>query len=385
MNNPGEITIIQALEKPLSSDINQIASDILRYFRFWMERIYGQSLLSAIGPQLPVQAVNPVSGAINSGFLVRASDPPDGNVIITKGMALHYTGYSKAAVDSVLGVNDTSPYKVLMMPEDEVVQLAQPFPGAGQSRYDIIELRDDLVTEEPSTRLIYDEGSRTFKAGLVNKLVSINLNGKQGQVLSPAENGSPIGYKVGVAAATGAQVEPTPSSGYRTLARILVGEGTTTIDSDRIVDRRNIAAPNGYQVLSFTVTKLATGKPVLSSLNVPPGYIVLASSLGAAGFTVFVIGGIIVDVHAFPQVATAGGVGNLAIYVARSGAFLVQEADSAKQTELLDAANMSTTYKIAVGQKYAQFDVAGFRQVNAVTDQTMPNPMVVHVMVVVKH
>lgn len=370
MNRVFDFPYVNTLEKPLASDIDAMLSSLNQSQRFFIEKLYTPraSLSSALSG-------TPVTGFLADGFWVVPSNPPTMNVIVKAGLGFQYTNQSHVAIGGVDSLDDRRLYKPLVLDTD-VAFTVPASPPAGQSRYDIIEVQSYLRTEDPSTRLTFNAGAGDFVPGLQKKTLAMTLSNQQGSVVTPNPSTAPLSYVQGVAAATGAQVEPTTTNGYTKIARILVGEGATTLDSNVIVDNRRILFPYNQGRVSGLMLMPASGgsiKPTLQSLVAPPGVQVAAlgtSVVGAQCGVVIVAGG---------QLGSAVGIFNTVpvgffadrIYAAQTLPAQVQQAGPAQQALLANPLAAHPTLKIAVGQWYVVVGCYAIRALGGATDVTL--------------
>ncbi len=264
---PYDRTIINPLERPLSVDIDQLQSQIDRAVRDTLRRMFQ------------------ISGTVQSGFLdtglkVTQNGVPDMNVLVTPGVGFQdLTGDVPTAIGGITGVDDRSPYKPLPLNATMTIAI-DAAPGAGQERYDIIEVKTDRRSENNLSRDVLNVGTGLFVPTLVNKTLAFSLDGRNGRVVSPSNSTTGVGYKVGTAAAVGTAVVPSTSPGYVPIATIYVGPTVTSILNANITDRRVGIGPTPGDG-TVTTAKLVAGavtRPKLAAL----GQQVSASS---AGFT----------------------------------------------------------------------------------------------------
>lgn len=239
MNNPFDRTIINPLEKPLSSDINQTESQLDYSLRFMAQQLLPRRTSDTNESLVPAVGFMPYS------MKVVPSAVPDLNVTVKQGLAYFYdVTDTPSGIDGIDGLNDQSPYKPIVLMADTVFAVPTP-PGLGNSRIDIIEARFNRQADNPQSRLILNTLTGAFVPDTVNKTLSFTLDGSVGYVVSPAPSTVALSYKQGVAAASGTEIEPTVTPGYVQIARINVGPLAATVPKGNIVDRRTLLGTNG--------------------------------------------------------------------------------------------------------------------------------------------
>lgn len=242
-NFPFDRTITRPLERPISADLDQGLSQTDRAIRDTLRRMF----------QI---AGTPQSGFLDTSFLVAQNSPTGMSVLITPGVGFQdATGDLPTGIDGVTGVDDLSPYKPLPLNATMTIAI-DAAPGAGQERYDIIEVKVDRRAENPLSRDVLNTGTGLFVPTSVNKTLAFSLDGRSGRVVSPSNSTTGIGYKVGTAAAVGTAVVPSTSPGYVPLCTIYVGPSVTSILNANITDRRVLMGPTPGDG-TVTTSKLA--------------------------------------------------------------------------------------------------------------------------------
>jgi len=217
-DQPFNRTILYPLEKPLADDLNQEFSQADRSVRDTMFQLL-------LGQQ----------GFIWDSFKISPSAPPALSVVMKQGQ-----GYQDAPTDaptsinSVLGLNDLSRYKPLLLSNDLTV--AVPAPPGANSRIDLIEVRYNRVTNNPQSRNFLDPNTNAFNPANVPKTLDFNLDGTLAYYAAIDVPTTAIAYKSGVAAVS--PVPPAVDTGYMAVAYITVASGAVTITAPDISDQR---------------------------------------------------------------------------------------------------------------------------------------------------
>jgi hypothetical protein len=225
-NDPFSREIINVRERPLSSDTNIAESYLDRSLRDFIRALLAPDPLAV------------VTGFLNQSFKVVATTTPSMTVNISPGLGfIDDASDVPTAIGGVLGVNDVSTMKPLPLSAVQPIVI-DGAPSAGNSRYDIIEVKCDRRSQDPTSRDILDPATGVFAPNLVNKTLAFYLDGRNARVVSPAPSTTGIGYKVGVAATSGTEVVPATTAGYVKIAEIHVVSGVTTITNSVITDTR---------------------------------------------------------------------------------------------------------------------------------------------------
>jgi hypothetical protein len=225
-NDPFSREIINVRERPLSSDINIAESYLDRALRDFIRALLAPDPLAI------------VTGFLNQSFKVVATTTPSMTVNISPGLGfIDDASDVPTAIGGVLGVNDTSTMKPLPLSTVQPIVI-DGAPSAGNSRYDIIEVKCDRRSQDPTSRDILDPATGVFAPNLVNKTLAFYLDGRNARVVAPALSTTGIGYKVGIAATTGTEAVPATTAGYVKIAEIHVVSGVTTITNSVITDTR---------------------------------------------------------------------------------------------------------------------------------------------------
>jgi hypothetical protein len=354
MFNPFDRPIINPRERPLSTDINELASDADRSFRDTLLRMFsGRTSIAD-------DACLPKSGFLGCGFKVQPVSPIAMQVKIRAGIGFVYDASSvPSSIDGIAGLADLSSYKPVLLVADALMAVPAA-PGVGFSRKDIIEVKVDRRRENPLTRPVLDVGTGVFNPSTVNKTLAFALDGRTGTVNDPNPSTTGIGYKVGQAALTGAETEPAVTSGYVKIATILVGPSVVTIDEYQLIDWRRMIYHGGVATCSLEGVEdnAVAPKGTLGILNAPPGVRVAILGTGFTQTTVYVIAG------GYPAIVgpTPSGHRSPTVWGGTTcpGVLMAGTISLVQQSNLANPAVCSPAIKAAVGQPYQQFDLYHF-------------------------
>lgn len=273
--NPFDMKILAPAKKPTTDDINQGFAADRRALAFFYENL----LRSRLNVGSDVGGLK--TGFIGEGFKVRPTSPASMTVTVTAGLGWHYDPTDPLIIAQDItglryqGAGDTSPYRPLVL--GETVELVVPTaPPAGNSRYDIIEVRPKREIADYGPEIRYATGVADWRPLGGGTFLRYNsTQAEVGSVVTPAPSIAPVSYVKGVAAPTGTQVEPPTTQGYVKIARILVAEGVTSVDADVICNRRPLVFPNGVGFIAGRGTirseRGALARPSLTHVVAPPG------------------------------------------------------------------------------------------------------------------
>lgn len=368
-------------ERPTVADFNLASSQIdqsIRDYLFHLTR--RRTSIADPSPSLPVD------GFIGGGFRVLPTSPPSSTVRITPGLGFQVDETSEGLAtnfESIGGLDDVSPIKPLVLTKFQQISLA-PAPAAGNTRIDIIEVRYTRYLDDPSTRTMFSEPQDDFIPALVRKTLSFAMDDLTGQVNTPAESTTPIGYKVGAAALTGTEVPPPTSTGYIKIAEIVVRNAVDnppgTVDADYITDERALIYPHGQGVVSgrISLRTAANVKPTLLSLSAPPGIKVAAHgvALNSGRVDLYILGGGITKAH--PTVKIVRGGFNIAdILVEQIAQISIGRIlDPAVRTILQDPAVSDPVTLLCTRQNGVLIQFYALRQIAGATSETgFPDPI----------
>ncbi len=286
-------TIFNRLEQPVSSDWNQVQSQLDRALRDVLNRVYA----GRVG--LTNDNAVEKSGFIGDGFKVRPHSPASMVVVLTPGLGFEVVAVdpgSDAAVGSIAGLSDLSRYKPLALEDYQSITIDAAH--ATLDRYDLIEVKADRRLENTQAVNIYDSAGKVFipAAPPKEKTLAWDLLGRIGTVQSPADSTAGISVKKGVNATAGTATVPTVTTGYVSVAVVFVKHAIATLPDGYISDERPLLLPSGVGRMSCKISMPTTGvslAPTVSGLIAPPGVEVVARGLSVSGGEVqlSVIGG----------------------------------------------------------------------------------------------
>jgi hypothetical protein len=339
-NQAFDRTIMNVRERPLSTDINQLQSQIDRVLRFYADKF----LVGRASDSSDAYAT-PGTRFFGDSFKVRAQSPVSGVVNVTTGLGFFPNSSDiPTSIDSIVGLDDLERMKPLLLTATQ--SFTVPAADPTNPRIDIIEVKYDRQTTNPLSRDILDPNTGAFVSSTVDKTLSFLLDGQTGTVNDPASSTADISYKKGIAAAVPAT--PATSTGYVKIAEIKVAALATTFDDNVIVDTRRLLGP--YGTLNFFVsfvTDAAGSPPTSVRTNAPPGVrIAVVNAVDVPD--IYIIAG---DLSSAVARASTTCEPPLLVASAFPGSSAVTNlvADSALQT-LLVGATASPSTKIAIGQ-----------------------------------
>ena len=346
MDKPFDQEILQLRERPLSTDHNQAWSQIFQTMRDFFQHLYEGRAGITDGSAVP-----PPYGFIGNGF--RPVPGSGMQVVLKPGTGFIYSGLdTPSGIGGVLGVNDKSPFKPLSLLADQPVAI-DAAPSSGQERFDIIEVNYQRLLTDLSSRGVFSPSAGDFVASLVAKTLQWNIDGAVGRVVSPASSTTPIGYKVGIAAAVNSAVVPSNTAGYVTVARVHVLSSTAAIQRSNIADFRPLLFPGNVAEIALDYSVSTTGGgpnlPTVNQLICPPGIEVAvvgqAAFTARAGVNIYIIGGNIQQV-----ICTSAVSGNLGSAKEQCIAFgSTDDLTPAEQTDLTSGASSNPTLNADIG------------------------------------
>ena len=278
--------ILNPRERPLSSDINQAQSQLDRTQREILKAMFA----SRTGPMVDTSAF--VAGFIGDGFKVRAAAIPDMTTTVTAGMGFYQDPADvPAAIGGIIGLDDYCSYKPLPLIAPLVIPTPTA-PGAGQERWDIIEVAVIRRAEGPLVRETFDPTTSTFVSGLVNKTLSFTMDTEFGYAPAPGGSVDGISYVQGVAAAVGAAVVPAVTPGYQKIGEVYVGATVVAINPGDINDCRRMLFPGGVGHLAMSwIQRTAADVPASLLVQGSPGVEATVMAQGPLGGIIYVKAG----------------------------------------------------------------------------------------------
>lgn len=282
-DRPFDRTIVNLRERPISSDVNQLQSQMDRSLREVVQRMLGARASNFS------KADSYATGFIGNGFAVSSASPAAMQVVIKAGLGFVYdVADVPSSIDSIVGLDDLNPFKPVSLLADQTINVLAA--DGANPRIDIVEVKANRQTNNPLSRDVLDPSSGAFVATSVDKtLQQASLDGQT------SVNGSAaINYKTGTPA--GAPVAPATTAGYIKIAQVLVGTGVLTLDDDVINDQRKLLFPGGCFPFGFKVSKnLGTSVITITQVVAPPGVLCLANPVSAlrgnTGIELYVIAG----------------------------------------------------------------------------------------------
>ena len=278
--------ILNPRERPLSSDINQAQSQLDRTQREILKALFA----ARTGSMIDTAAF--VAGFIGDGFKVRGAAIPDMTVTVTAGMGFYQDPADvPAAIGGIIGLDDYCSYKPLPLLAPLTIPVPTA-PGAGQERWDIIEVAVTRRAENGLVRETFDPTTSAFVSGLVNKTLSFSLYDQFDYAPAPGGSVDGISYVQGVAAAVGAAVVPAVTPGYQKIAEVYVGAAVVVINPGDINDCRRMLFPGGIGHLAMSwMQRTGTDVPITLVVNGPPGVEATVEANGPLGGTIVVKAG----------------------------------------------------------------------------------------------
>lgn len=261
-NNAFDRTIINPRERPLSSDMNQLQSQLDRTGRLI------QRLAHSRRTAMDSLTTNAARGFYGNSFIVTEAAPAGMSVYIASGLGFIFDGGDLvSSIGGIVGLDDLDAYKPVYLPSS--IEVAVPAADPGNPRIDIIQVRPYRRADNPLARDTFDPATELFAGGLVNKTLDWALGAAQVSWSVTAPPALYIDYKQGTAAPV--PVEPAVDAGFTKIARINVDAAAGAIHQHDIVDCRRLLWPGG--VCSFGANwQQNAGAPVsLMEVAAPPG------------------------------------------------------------------------------------------------------------------
>lgn len=257
---PFDRQVINQLERPLSTDVNQISTYADQALRELFLNIYSSRM--AVGSDL--QSVQPPTGAvafIGAGFRARGATSTL-QVWLDPGLGFLNDGITGVSVGSVSGVDDREAIKPLSLTARETITV--PAADASNPRIDLIEVKVDRRLTDPSSRDVMNPSSGAFQPGTVLKTLTYNQEGR-----STVNGVGSINYKTGTPAAT--PTGPVLDSGYLPIAQVYVNANATAIGATGVMDLRRMLFEGGALRISGVAVGSPSGNCEIQSLVAPPG------------------------------------------------------------------------------------------------------------------
>jgi len=356
-------TIINPRERPLSSDINSAQSQLDRTIRDYLMTVLGHR--TSVASDVAV----PTSGFLNEGFKVRPVSPAAMQVVVKAGMGFSYDPTDvPAGIGGVIGLDDQSPYKPMVLLADQTFNVPAA-PGAGLSRYDIIEVKPYRRQENLLSRDVLDPTTGQFVANSLYKTLAFALDGQTGQVNDPNPSTAALSYKVGQAGV--APAVPATTAGYIKIGTLNIGSVTASIDEGLIQVQKKLIGPAGdYNVGAYITTTGGAPAHTLSYLNAPPG--VRAAVIGTAHSSgvLYIFAGNVASLSGLVVTGTAEVNGAPAFLAVTGVAVVVGSVSAPVKANLANAALTSPVLLAALGQSYiaVQYEIWSWSAPNIIAN-----------------
>ena len=281
-NQPFDSTIINPLERPLSSDMNALQSEAHRDLRDYLYRAYA----SSNGPD--TLSTTAQTGFVGRSFAVEPTIPVGMAVYISPGIGF-MVGAAASNVGGIAGLNDLSSYKPILLSATKTVSVPTA-PGGGFCRRDLIEVRFNRKLTDATASDQYNSINGQFQNVILNKTMTFDLYGEAVQYItagSPTPATGAIVYRVGAEVSYTsddsflAATVPSTDPDYVAIAVINVGPNAATITTNKINDLRQLICQNKVYELVGSATlggadASASPTPIATQLSnvvlrVPPG------------------------------------------------------------------------------------------------------------------
>lgn len=281
VGTPFERRLLNPLEELVELDHNKQAANLVLAISELQKNLFSKGL----GQGSNRNVGTPQSGFLGSGFKVKPQATPNGTVRIQAGLGWQYLtgtladGHPSVMIDfaGLLGVNEDSYYKPLLLPSDVSITPQNLFAGnpATDIRCDIVEVRCNrqVTTDTP---YLLNTATKTYalSGSPLNKTLRWDLDSSLvGYTTEAAASTAAISVRKG-GTISASPAKPATTAGYVAIAYIYVHAGDTTFDYDRIVDARPLLLPFGGATLGIVASisnALGVGPPTLSGAVAPPG------------------------------------------------------------------------------------------------------------------
>ncbi len=268
-NLPLESVIINPLERPTSKDINQAQMQAHADMRLLARELFYGGLGS------------PTDGFVGASFKPLVLFSSSRALILLPGVMFQNKADDELNIGGIQGLNDVYKYKAGYNYEGITIVIDNPPTTVGYSRKDLIQVRvpygDDRLKDQTATG-IFDPTLKTFSSEEKYKLLSSTIPNTYQTIPAGTAPGTATGkviYKIGTAAASPS--EPTPESGYLTVAVVTSTFGQSYLQTSDISDQRNLLVVNpsvggtgSTSTPSFplSVSNGGTGQTSLTSGNI---------------------------------------------------------------------------------------------------------------------
>jgi hypothetical protein len=379
-NQPFDTTIINPLERPKSSDINAAQSEIHRDLRDYLFRAY------AMSDGADVVTATAQTGFVGRGFVVEPTSPASMDLTIAQGIGFQATNDTTSAVGGVVGLNDLSYYKPLLLSGSHVVTVPTA-PVAVFCRRDLIEVRYNRALTDATLSDVYSTASGVFTSQTINKTMTFDLVNDAVQYIPAGSATAPtasIVYRSGVLVAHDTDADflnapiPSTDSGYVAIAVVNVGPSLTAVTAGHIADWRPLlSADKRFEVVGSAtlgggnITTAPYSSPTITNLNLraPAGVRACLSHPVAVGgaqneYTLTVVGlpntanitGFFTTANILSQSNSETFGFPLSVATLSRSTNVIVDADS--RIKFLDSAQTSPPISVAVGQPVQQIQFA---------------------------
>ncbi len=254
-NQDFDLTVVNQFERPTSSDINTLESQLNRTIRDVLSAMYaagGFAMDGFLGNGFtPVSAVMPTPGEVG--------------VQLTAGLGFA-VGNLASAVNPVpttppaTGLSDLSRYKPLLLSQDRLISAGAP-AAAGQCRRDVVCVTWNRQVDY-QTVPIFSAGAGIFAGALRPKNVTFDLASAAVEIVpygTAPVTSSPILVLRGQEIPYGTEDSflsanlGTIPAGYLPVAILNVGASVASVAANRIVDYRSLLIPAGVTSASAAI------------------------------------------------------------------------------------------------------------------------------------
>lgn len=262
-NAPWDRVAVNPLEKPLSSDIDQLET-------YWhstlLDLLYNQhsSRISYSDPTFKGQPVFNGLGAafVGAGFMLGVGSGLVAHVLPGHGFFSNSVVPPELNLSGLIGMSDLAQIKPLFLSVAQDIALAAADPT--NPRVDLVEVKLGRRYMDSLSRDVLNTTTGQFVPTLINKTLSYALDGQTSR-----DGTAAINVKTGTPA--GSPVAPGLDAGYVKLGELYVPANAVSLDASKISDFRRMFLPNGILRVSGTVLASNAASPTLESVIAPPG------------------------------------------------------------------------------------------------------------------
>lgn len=349
-NSPFDLEIINALERPLSSDINLVSS----YSALQLREFVKQFFSTRTSESNDVSLIQPPSGTaafFGSCFRVRGQGVSM-QVTLDPGLGFWNNGLSETALFSISGLNDASFLKPMVL--NSAMTITGISNGdAANPRIDIVEVKMTRAEIDTATRDVLVPATGVFNPSSVFKTLDYSFDGSSQVISSGGTGTSAVVYKMGVPGVSPSA--PATDAGYMVIAQVRVPALATSVAANYVSDFRRLLLPNGMLNISGEwLTNGSNSTCALSKLSAPAGVQVAIGVPSGNTWTLYVVPG---DASLFDSTSynivsnfmnwVNPGVGQMCQL--RQNTIALATADLTAQTAM---AASSPALSVGIGQKY---------------------------------